>query len=63
MKTKNLSTTEVIFKCNTIFVCLPTPMNSDSSCSTDLVEWTIDKICKLNKYKTIVIKSTIHEHY
>ena len=44
---------------NIVFVCLPTPMNSDGSCSTELVEWTIDKICKLKKCKIIVVKSTI----
>ena len=44
---------------NIVFVCLPTPMNSDGSCSTELVEWTIDKICKLKKCKTIVVKSTV----
>jgi len=46
-----------------IFVCLPTPMNNDGSCSIDIVEEVleqVDLICDVNKEKkTIVLKSTV----
>ena len=48
----------VIFS-NIIFLCLPTPMNSDGSCNTSIVEELLDKINKKKKDLIIVIKSTI----
>ncbi len=44
-----------------IFICVPTPMNSDGSCHTAIVEEVchdINKSCNRNK-RTVVIKSTI----
>ena len=58
---------ELISKCKMIFLCLPTPMNSDRSCHLNIVEDTLQKIddwCdEMDFYgleqRTIVIKSTI----
>ena len=50
-------------KCETIFVCLPTPMNENGSCCTDIVEDCLKDIEILSsfeqKQKTIVLKSTV----
>ena len=50
-------------KCDIVFVCLPTPMESDGSCHTGIVEKTLHTInedCKIDLLdKTIIIKSTI----
>lgn len=58
-KTKSNSTFEEVSNCDYIFLCLPTPMNVDGSCNTDIVENVIIEINKLNKPKGIVVKSTI----
>ena len=58
---------ELKSKCKMIFLCLPTPMNSDRSCHLNIVEDTLQKIddwCdEMDFYgleqRTIVIKSTI----
>jgi len=50
---------EETMKCEIVFVCLPTPMNHDGSCHTDIVENAVDYINKLNEAKIVVIKSTI----
>ena len=45
-----------------IFVCLPTPMESDGKANTDLVEETIYKLSTAkspNLFRTVVIKSTV----
>ena len=50
-------------KCETIFVCLPTPMNENGSCCTDIVEDCLKDIeihtSFEQKQKTIVLKSTV----
>lgn len=46
--------------CDVIFVCVPTPMDEDGSCNTDIVEGVIDDIHKLTlEDKIVVIKSTV----
>ena len=54
-------------KCETIFVCLPTPMNENGSCCTDIVEDCLKDIEILTsfeqKQKTIVLKSTVSTWY
>jgi len=55
----NSSESELIEKSEVIFVCLPTPMNTDGSCNTDIVESVIKKINENSKDKIVVIKSTI----
>ena len=42
-----------------VFICLPTPMNRDGSCHTDIVEAAIKRCFEFGKAKIIVIKSTI----
>ena len=47
---------EISKNCSIVFICLPTPMNSDGSCDTSIVEDTIAKFSS----KTIIInKSTV----
>ena len=58
------STLETICdRCETIFVCLPTPMNENGSCCTDIVEEVLSDIEILTSFeqkeKTIVLKSTV----
>jgi UDP-glucuronate decarboxylase len=45
--------------CDLVFLCLPTPMNHDSSCYTKILDDTIDKIN--NPYK--IIRSTVSIGY
>jgi len=42
-----------------VFVCLPTPMNSDGSCNVSLVESEIKRSYEFGITKTVVIKSTV----
>ena len=42
-----------------IFVCVPTPMNPDGSCSLDIVESVIKEVDKYSKNHIAVIKSTV----
>ena len=42
-----------------VFVCLPTPMNSDGSCNVSLVESAIKRCSEFGVTKTVVIKSTV----
>ena len=51
---------KIVERCDVIFVCVPTPMNKDGSCNTEIVENVVDDINKHNsKEKIVVIKSTI----
>ena len=56
---KSNSTFEEVSKCDYVFVCLPTPMNQDGSCNTDIVEEVIKQLDEIGKTKGIVVKSTI----
>ncbi len=56
--------TELVETCEVIFVCVPTPMNKDGSCHTDIVESVVkdidDRVDLANIPKpTVVIKSTV----
>lgn len=54
------SLSELVDKSDVIFVCLPTPMNSDGSCNTDIVEQVIREIdCLAFRHQIVVIKSTV----
>jgi UDPglucose 6-dehydrogenase len=59
----NSSLEEINNDCKYIFVCLPTPMNSDGSCYTAIVESTLNSINNYSKQisesKTVIVKSTI----
>ena len=63
-KSKSNSTKEdLIFKSDTIFLCLPTPMNNDGSCNVDILQTELENIDLITDNqetkKTIVIKSTV----
>ena len=63
-ESKSNSTKEdLLFKCNTIFLCLPTPMNTDGSCNVDILQRELENIELITDNqeikKTIVIKSTV----
>jgi len=55
---------DIIDRNNIIFVCLPTPMNQDGSCNTDIVEGVIGELDNLAltrqcSNRVVIIKSTI----
>lgn len=49
---------EALLQCDLLFLCLPTPMNVDGSCYTNLLTDTINKL-KQNTYKNIIVRSTV----
>ena len=53
------SISELVSDTDVIFICVPTPMNKDGSCNTNIVEDVIEKINFVGKDITVVIKSTI----
>ena len=53
------STEQEVLDNDIIFICLPTPMNQDGSCHTDIVEAAIKRVFEFGVAKTVVIKSTI----
>jgi nucleotide sugar dehydrogenase len=65
--TKSTSTLDnMVHLCDTIFLCLPTPMKSDGRCDTSILESVLDAIQLITddyefgvSKRTIVIKSTI----
>ena len=62
--TKSTSTLDnMVHLCDTIFLCLPTPMKPDGKCDTSILEGVLDAIelvaDNYESKKTIVIKSTI----
>jgi len=51
---------QLVWGCEVIFVCVPTPMNEDGSCHTDIVESVIKEIdTYANGLQIVVIKSTV----
>lgn len=55
------TTMKEIVECNLIFVCVPTPSNSDDSCNTKFVEDVIETIrsLKLQNTPPIIVRSTV----
>lgn len=53
------SSKQEVLDCEIVFVCLPTPMNTDGSCHTGIVESAIAEISSNNKTKIAIVKSTI----
>jgi UDPglucose 6-dehydrogenase len=47
-----------IAKCNIIFVCVPTPMNKDGSCHTDIVKNVVSSLKNLGT-ENIIVRSTV----
>ena len=63
-ETKSTSTLDnMVAMCDTIFLCLPTPMKKNGECDTSILENVLDTIDLISDNyetkKTIVIKSTI----
>jgi|TARA_B100001094_G_scaffold333428_1_gene412061 UDPglucose 6-dehydrogenase len=63
-KTKsNSNMNEIIYKCENIFICLPTPMDEDGSCNINIVKGVLSEIDlmvdNLETKRNIVIKSTV----
>ncbi|MBT3463631.1 nucleotide sugar dehydrogenase [archaeon] len=59
-KSSTGSISELVTNNDIIFICVPTPMNKDGSCNTNIVEDVIEKINFVGKDDIIVvIKSTI----
>ena len=54
----NATKEELLENSEVIFVCLPTPMNSNGTCNLNIVESVIKELNTLGKY-LVVIKSTI----
>ena len=56
---------DMVSECEIIFVCVPTPMNEDGSCNTDIVESVVKDVDKCSgkffddKKSIVVIKSTV----
>lgn len=42
-----------------VFICLPTPMNTDGTCHIDIVEHAIRRVAEFGIAKIVVIKSTV----
>lgn len=53
------STEEETLNNKIVFICLPTPMRSNGSCDTSIVESVVKKCFESKKVKTVVIKSTV----
>ena len=58
---KNLSNSKkrIVQRQEVVFLCLPTPMNADGSCHTDIVEKEIELLNGIGMNRIVVIKSTI----
>ena len=59
----NSTLEDIAFKCEIIFLCLPTPMNKNGSCNTSIVESTLSSldliVDNLETTRTVVLKSTV----
>lgn len=54
----NSTLDNLLDNCAIVFLCLPTPMNADGSCNTDIIDNILSVINKKNKH-IIINKSTI----
>ena len=56
----NSTLRDLILNSKYIFVCLPTPMNTDGSCNIDIIEEVLKEVNEItDSPKTIVLKSTV----
>ena len=56
----NSTLRDLILNSKYIFVCLPTPMNTDGSCNIDIIEEVLEEVNQItDSPKTIVLKSTV----
>jgi len=54
------SVTDVVKTAQVTFICVPTPMNSDGTCNTSIVESVLTEIAAVDDVKSVcVLKSTI----
>lgn len=53
------STFKEVSECDTIFVCLPTPMNPDGSCNIDILNSVLLKLERSRGEQIVIIKSTV----
>ena len=60
-KDKNLSNSKkrIVQRQEVVFLCLPTPMNADGSCHTDIVEKELELLNTIGTNRIVVIKSTV----
>mgnify|MGYP003113851401 CR=1 FL=1 len=59
-KKTTISLPDMVSKCEIIFVCVPTPMDTDGSCHIGIVEKVISEINQYSdKSQIVVIKSTV----
>lgn len=42
-----------------VFICVPTPMNRDGSCSTEIVETVVEQLNEAKQNNILVVKSTV----
>jgi len=54
----NSTFNEICYKCDTIFVCLPTPMDVDGRCNVSIIETELHALNETGHHN-IIIKSTI----
>ena len=54
-----LTTLDDIIRCDVIMIAVPTPMNKDGSCNTNIVEKVINQVKELNRDAFIIIRSTV----
>lgn len=52
------TTLDDIYKCDVVFVAVPTPMSEDGSCYTKIVERVVSDL-KRNHVKNIIVRSTV----
>ena len=53
------ATYEELAECSGIFICVPSPQNSDGSCDTSILDYVLEHLDKV-KYKGVII-STQHK--
>lgn len=50
---------DFLHKVDTVYVAVPTPMNSSGECDTSIVERVVHDLCMTDERKIIIIKSTV----
>ena len=53
------SSSKILRGCDLVFVCVPTPMHEDGTCSLDFVEDAVNEAQKMVESHRIIIKSTV----
>ena len=58
-KNKCNSTEQEVFDCEIVFVCLPTPMEKDGRCHTNIVNNALTELDDNGNTKIVIVKSTV----